>query len=662
MLSLNNKLIKRVLRYTFFVAIICWVLISIYIGYQYIWFSSQTVTAKWGTFVEGIFDKTSYLPYLSNDYQSTFYQGLLFNNCVRNPAKWVSPSDLCRVYTEDDKNFTIALNQWFIWSDGTPVTPEDLYFTYNDIIRNNKWNIGWLDVYKGITVLKDTDNKIKISFLTESRDNMLFFSHYILPQHILQEYDLENYKTMFGVHPVYTNCANVVTDSVDSYSLIFNLANCTDTNLNFYQIKNAISFDAFKRTTSSAADSIVDAYIWSETINGYVSKPLSTNKIVTVFFNTNSTALRVRTRRVLWGLIKHNFYTTGYENFMTKNTDGLFDVFQSTGADVKNLINRDYSDGSITKEDLLDTNVKVLPSTIAITTEWQKNVFFVESWSSFPLHFTVPGAYDRLSVEYKGVLTTPTYDKTKKTADFTLGGSAKNFGSGLNKYVIYGYVKKQKITVSSLDIYNMISWEPAVTTEDTTTGSTEKNVQLTVIYYDSPLYQFVVERMQNIFRQQWILENFVFEKITTPEELQGRLFAGDYDVLVSVVDMWPKKDFTKLLGTDDSQLNPSQYQNQKMTTMLEYFMNSNSNRQLTEVNAMCSKDMPFVILWNVFTKLNIKPNLAELLRGTGKTTINESNRRSIAYTQLKLVSNIHIDGKKVRSTSNFLKFLQNNLK
>lgn len=118
-----------------------------------------------------------------------------------------------------------------------------------------------MNTYKGITVTKDTDNKLKISFPTASKDNILFFSHYILPQHILQEYDLDNYKTMFGVHPVYTNCANVVTDSVDPYSLIFNLANCTDTNLNFYQIKNAISFDAFKKTVKSAADSIVDAYI-----------------------------------------------------------------------------------------------------------------------------------------------------------------------------------------------------------------------------------------------------------------------------------------------------------------------------------------------------------------------------------------------------------------
>jgi len=168
---------------------------------------------------------------------------------------------MCRVYTEDNQNFTIALNQGFIWSDGTPVTAEDIYFTYNDIIHGNKWNISWLDTYKDLVVTKDTNNKILITFPVASKDNILFFSHYILPQHILQEYDLDNYKNVFGLHPVYTNCANVVTDSVDPNSLIFNLANCTDTNLNFYQIKSEPSFDTFKKSTSSAASSIVDAYI-----------------------------------------------------------------------------------------------------------------------------------------------------------------------------------------------------------------------------------------------------------------------------------------------------------------------------------------------------------------------------------------------------------------
>lgn len=566
---------------------------------------------------------------------------------------------MCRVYTEDNQRFVVALNKWFIWSDGTPVSIEDLYFTYNDIIRTNKRNISWLNSYKDIIITKEADNKLTVSFPTPSKDNIFFFSHYIVPEHILRAYDLENYKKLFGVRPVYTNCANVVTDSVDPYSLIFNLANCQDSNLNFYQIKNAGNFDSFQKTTPSANNSIIDAYIWATTIKWYVSEPLVTNKLVTVFFNTNSNKLFVRVRRVLGWLIKHNFYTTGYELFMTKNTDGLFDVFQSTWANVKDLLNRDYSAGTITKSDLLDINVQPLPASVPFTSEGQKSVYFVETGSKFPLKLNFAASYDRISLEYKGKLNPLTYNKSTKTAEYTISAANNNFTTWLNKYTLYGYVKKTKKIIGSLDIYNMLETGETEVVDETATGN---KVQLTVIYFDNPTSNFIAERMQNIFRQANILENFTFQKMTTPEELQGRLFAGDYDVLISVVDMWDKKDFTKLFGTDKSELNPSQYQNQKLTELLSDYMNSNSSKQLHEINAMYSKDMPFVILGNVFTKLNIKSRLADLLRGTWTTNVTEASRRTTVYKKLQLVSSIHIDGKRVRSWSNFVKFLQNSMK
>ena len=95
--------------------------------------------------------------------------------------------------------------------------------------------------------------------------------------------------------PVYTNCANLVADSSDPYSLIFNLVNCPDTNLNFYQVKDTQTFDAFRNNPSP----MIDAYVGMETLNGYIPENLLTNKLVTVFFNTNSKKLYVRTRRVL---------------------------------------------------------------------------------------------------------------------------------------------------------------------------------------------------------------------------------------------------------------------------------------------------------------------------------------------------------------------------
>jgi hypothetical protein len=59
------------------------------------------------------------------------------------------------------------------------------------------------------------------------------------------DFNFQNYREIFSVQPVYTNCANIVSQTTDQYSLIFNLINCKDTNLNFYQIKNLVSQDNF---------------------------------------------------------------------------------------------------------------------------------------------------------------------------------------------------------------------------------------------------------------------------------------------------------------------------------------------------------------------------------------------------------------------------------
>ncbi|MEI6672098.1 MAG: hypothetical protein WCL02_01740 [bacterium] len=124
---------------------------------------------------------------------------------------------------------------------------EDIYFTYNEILRNNTWNIPALNQYATITLVKDANNTLKVTFPNASSDNILFFTNYILPRHILINTDLHDYTSLFAFKPVYTNCSNLVSQSNDEYSLVFNLVNCNQTNLNFYQVKNMISFETFKK-------------------------------------------------------------------------------------------------------------------------------------------------------------------------------------------------------------------------------------------------------------------------------------------------------------------------------------------------------------------------------------------------------------------------------
>lgn len=663
MITFKRKLVRDILRYTFFLSLFFWVLISIYIGYQYVRFSSTQVNTKWGTFVEGIFGNTSYLPYLRNDIQSNFYQGLLFNACLKPSYDKTTSAyipDLCTITTKDNQNYTISLNKWFIWSDWTPVSLEDIYFTYNEILRNNMWKIPLLTQYNDITITKDVNNTLKISFSNKSSDNILFFTNYILPKHILINTELSDYKSLFAFKPVYTNCANLVSQSNDEYSLVFNLVNCNQSNLNFYQVKNTNSFETFKTNIQNWSDSIIDAYIGDETLNGYEAKKMLTNQLISIFFNTRSDKLRVRGRRVLGWLIKHNFYNSGYENFFKKNDDGLFDVFQSTWIDVKDLLNREYSENIITKNDLIDINIQSLPKSIAIKWENQKWVFFIETWIALPTEFTFDKWYDKVTIEYKGKTYTPKhFVKWGKSWWFTIGVGEKNFGTGLNKYSIYGYLANKKILLDSLDIYNVI---PEAQTE----VIIGEPVKFTVVYYSSYINDFVVARLQTIFKEANISENFVFEKITTPQELQWRLLVGDYDLLINTVDMGLKKDLTKLFSTDNSEVNPSQYQNQKLTTLLKQYIaadDSGKKKPLVEINSIYSKDMPFVILGKEYLTINFKPNVMDKLFVTGTTVeIDEYNWRNYIYKNLKLVTNIHIDGKKIWNFDNFSNFLTDAIK
>jgi hypothetical protein len=85
--------------------------------------------------------------------------------------------------------------------------------------------------------------------------------------------------------------------------------------------------------------------------------------------------------------------------------------------------------------------------------------------------------------------------------------------------------------LASLDIYNVIP------EQQEEIEYTMNPVKLSVIYFDNDINNFVVKRLQDIFSGANVTENFVFEKITTAEELQGKLMVGDYDMLINTVDM-----------------------------------------------------------------------------------------------------------------------------
>ncbi len=186
---------KKFHRYIIISLLVIWIIITIHIFYVYTYEYSKKVPFKWGTIVEWGIKNIHFLPYTSISDDEKFYQSLLFKWCLTPYVSWTSillKEDLCKIETNNYKTFKVYLNKNYLRSDHNPITLEDIYFTYNDIIKNNKFNLPTIPDYKLLKVNLKNDY-IEVDFPYPSIDNKIFFTNFILPKHILQNKDSNRY-------------------------------------------------------------------------------------------------------------------------------------------------------------------------------------------------------------------------------------------------------------------------------------------------------------------------------------------------------------------------------------------------------------------------------------------------------------------------------------
>jgi len=658
--------IKRKLKYSFFIVAIVWFLITVYLIYQYLLFSSKEVVSKWWTFVEGIFDTTSFLPYLRSDEQSLFYQWMLFQSCLKQVyTGWnlLFEDDVCHVTSSDYQTYYISLLSWTIWSDWVPMSLEDVFFTYNDILKHNVWWIPTLNKYEQIEISQTEDGKVKVFFPESSTDNNVFFTNYILPRHALFDTKLDEYQKSFSIEPVYTNCAHIMPQNTDQYSLIFDLSNCPNSPLWFYQIKNTVSFKDFVDTVNLNW-SIVDAYFGDQQVSWYNKVNLTTNKVTMVFFNTNSQKTRVRLRRALWWFIKENFYTGNYSEYIQKYDNSIFNNFVSTGDNIHDFLKRSASNEILTKGDLQDVWIKELPSELFLSGENRKLVYFAESIvSRYTLTIRFDEAFSKMSIVHNdwAEYSPQSYVSTKKEWKYNIWPSLGNLVPWINKYKIYAYSKNEKKLIATLDLYNLkweISKNVLSTWEIIIWSWHNEEDNLTVIYYKSPISKFVVSQLQKIFAEENLLEFFSFVWFDDLEEFDWKLINWDYDIVINTVNMWFKQDISKIIISDNPKINHSQYQNTRIIPLLKQYFSAKDwqKESITDqINSIYGTDMPFIMLWFEYSNLYIKPKVLSKL--DNKQVLSENNWRNEIYKKLNLVETINIDFKNAWNIRDFLNFI-----
>ncbi len=651
----EKNTLKRYLRYIFFVTLILWTLTTIYVIYQYLWASSKQVITKWWTFVEWIFDTTSFLPYLSNDWQSKFYQWFMFDKCldfvIDKNGRPEYKNKLCDVTTRDYKTYHVSISSWNIRSDWVPLSIDDIFFTYEEIIKKNVFKLPYLEKYSNISVEMDAW-KLKVTFTNSSEDNTLFFTNYILPKHALLSPNVEMYQQSFAIEPVYNNCAKIKSQSTDQYSLIFDLSDCKDTNLWFYQIKNTISFDNFKESVNQMNGSIIDAYIGDENLKWYQNINLESNKLVTLFFNTKSEKMTVRLRRSLWWLINHNFFDSNKDEYMKKYDRDIFTQYLSTGSNIADFVNRINVWWWLSKQELIESGVSELTGNLNFSNKEKAFVFYTENTKQdFTLKLNFENTYEKVAIQHNsGDLYYPSSYSTKtKSLTYWIAPKHNNLNKWLNSYTILWFNKDKKEQIGSINIYNLYRNEENLWIKE----------NLKILYFDNSLSNYVIAKLKQIFKEYDVSDNFVYEKVADINELEWRLTAWEYDVFVNIIDMWLTTDISKLFSVENPKINPSQYINARLISLLKQYNESKNKSKISEeINKIYANDMPIVVLWRQYIKLNLKESMLKKI-DIENLNMYEYNRRDEIYKNLSLTENIYIDKEKVKDLRNFWDFIKN---
>lgn len=657
-------------RYVYRIIFVVWLLMSTHVAYMYVSFSSDSQSWKGGTFIEASIGKINYLPYATAKDEDKFYQSLLFNGCVFPSISWTNITyrdELCSVTTSDYKTFIVTPIKNKERSDGSPFTLNDVYFTYRTILAENYWNIPSLDPYKNINVLADETGTLEVIFPQASIDNMIFFTNFILPAHLLANKSLENYITSFYDAPIGTNCGRLHPSPNDIQSMVFDLSLCEQTLLKYYQVKQFPDTQALESYLLWKKHEI-DLVFSDVKHDAYQQNQVILNKFMTVFFNTKSNLVSVQLRRELatWMNSRLNWNQVD-PPFLVKDPflfDGLEPVWNLTAERMQTFLG---SSSATTTTNVVWAAVWADGNTIPLLPEainwWEvddaKQEFIVDvpivDKQTITLNFAEE--YEKISVSYNdGVEYFPeSYDPTAKSSLYNLNIVYRNVVEGRNVYTIKAY-QNGLHTKTFTFIVHYLS-KPTSPTQEAISTSSKSFRKLTFIYYVDPTTTRLVEYMKTQLESDNLLDYFVFEWFTDSNTFAGKIESWDYDLVIREINMWLRKDISNLFTSDLPNINPSRYTNQQLANAInKYFLVDVTQRNILkeEIDAIWNLNVPLVILWKELDTINIRSELDFPY----PSRLYVLGRRKDFINNLALFDHLNINRDRIFDGGNFKSFLR----
>lgn len=648
-----RKLSKRVMLSGYGIIVLIWAIITGFILYDYTISLFEVESTKWWTFVEAITEPLSFLPYRWDPEKNHFFQTLLFRGCITMP--WLETNvsgdrtkDLCQIITLSPKEYEIIINSGFLWSDKTAITIDDVFFTYQHIIKENRRQQSYLETYNTITLTGKTENSFRISFPSHIKDHDFFFSLPILPSHALENITVaEAYTALFSREPITSTCVTLDTTTNDPSSLVFDMSQCRDNNINYYQLK---SFDSDTALTAylenNASKKFLSLVPGQNNISWYKLLPVYDDSFMTVFFNTQSARLTPRIQRAIAWYIDNYFRKQTHEWYLGQYT-GIVNTFQSDGADVVTYIQEKNPRLTYDRKWLEQAWVSPLPESVSVDGINNKRAFFLPAQTDTSYSFSLVTDQEMPSIQWQS-------DKSKKALTITSDRSKKNHritmtlwpNEQIQEWVNTITIKWKENKVVDIDIYYLGQ-------TNTESETTETN-KLKLVYYKSALSDYIIAQLEKVFAQWWLTSVIDIVWYDNIDNYHDILNSKEYDITLAPVRMSSAYDIATILSTNDPTINPSLSNNPPLINLFTQYANEATRNLENQIRTTMGTQMPFFILGQHNYAYHIRDSIT--FNYTGVLSLD--TLRWTLLNNISLVSHVSVRGGKLIERDSLLSYIR----
>lgn len=593
----KQKLTKtQAIAYITYLVAFIWVLLLGYLYYQYLVSQDKAPTKGW-TLIEGVTSNITYIPKIKA-FDDRFYKNLFFRSCLSvsvSGGKTSYDTDLCEVMTNDDKTFLVQLETTGAWSDGAPVSIDDILFTYQNIVQQNIWDLPQYRNYANIAVQKSSNSSLTVSFPQASPENIHFFTELILPVHIVKWWSWNEYTANFPLNFVTNGCASLA-NSRDPNSFIFNLSECPDSWLKYYQVKN------YPLEKLMKDPGIVDIYLWSEAIPWYNTAAIMTNNYVWLFFNMQIGKLSIYARKNLIALTNKYLYNPENNTPLTKE-HFLFEWFPTQVTD-KTTISGIGAPFALTW-------VETLPRELTIAAD------DAATGSGDEYKVTPPKAYYTLARFEEPLSIKITHSEGREISE-----ARTNYWLiiPLESHLLW------EDTIALKNEENLFPWYNEISFVDVngeivssigifykTTYQIPKERLIHIVYNNSDaVHKHVANTMKNIFVHENLNDYFFFDAQENHDEYQKIISSKQYDITLQTLSLGFRKDISPLLLTPEPTINPSMYTNANMAAQVKEFFAAPTETQysiMSLITKLYTTDLPFFIMGKEMKTLSWRPDI-----------------------------------------------------